>query len=142
MLEGRTGAVLRSHLHHPLGPPRHVQHPAALANEQRQRFLHVDVLAGRAGHHRHQRVPVIGRGHVHGVDVLVVQQVAEIGVFRRLATGHLGSRLDASPMDIAHGGDLRVGLRLDSRQMESSDQSKADQSDMDALIRAQYALRG
>ena len=57
-----------------------VDHPAAFADEERQRLLDVHVLARRAGHHGHERVPVVGRRDDHGVNVFVVEQLAEVAV--------------------------------------------------------------
>ena len=48
-------------------------------------FSHVDVLARLAGPDRLQGVPVVRRGQAHGVDRLVVQELAVVGVARGLA---------------------------------------------------------
>ena len=49
----RTGPLLCADLYHPLVTPGHFDHPAAFADEQRQRLLHVHVLPSGAGHHGH-----------------------------------------------------------------------------------------
>ena len=52
--------------------------PSAMV--RRQRLLAVHVLARLAGVDRDQRVPVVGRGDDDRVDVLVVEQLAVVGV--------------------------------------------------------------
>ena len=69
---------LRAHLHHPVVAPRRLDHPTALADGERERLLGIDVLARIAGHDRLEGVPVVGRGDDHGIDVLLVEDPAEI----------------------------------------------------------------
>src|SRR5581483_10494076 len=45
----RPGALLGPHLDDAMMPPRHVDHPPPLADEEARRLLDVDVLAGGAG---------------------------------------------------------------------------------------------
>ena len=51
---------------------------AALVDVVAARLLDVDVLAGLAGPDGHQRVPVVRRGDRDGVDVLVVERLADV----------------------------------------------------------------
>ena len=60
--------VLLGRGHH--GPP--------LGDPVRQRLLAVHVLAGLAGHDRGDRVPVVGRGDDDRVDVLAIEELAEV----------------------------------------------------------------
>ena len=76
----RPGALLRSDLHDALVSLGHVDHPAAFADEQRQRFLDVHVLAGGAGQHGLQGVPVVRRRDHDRLDILVVEQAAKVAV--------------------------------------------------------------
>jgi hypothetical protein len=46
----------------------------------RGRLLNVDVLAGLGGGDRDQRVRVVRRGDRNGVDVVPLEQLAEVGV--------------------------------------------------------------
>jgi hypothetical protein len=47
----------------------------------RERFLHIDVPADADGGQRDDRVGVVGRGHDHGVDVLLlVEHLALIAI--------------------------------------------------------------
>ncbi len=70
------GSLLRADLHDPPMARRRGDHPVALAHDVRQRLLDVDVLAGRARHDRHQRVPVVGRRDDDRVDVLADRAAA------------------------------------------------------------------
>ena len=55
-----------------------LDHGLALGDGQRQRLLAVDVLALAHGVDGDQGVPVVGRGDDDGVDVLAVEQLAEV----------------------------------------------------------------
>jgi hypothetical protein len=75
----------------------------------RQRLLHVDVLAAPHGVERRDRVDVVGRGHHHGVDVLLylVQHLPEI--LEALRVGMLREGvLGALVVDVAQGHELRA----------------------------------
>jgi hypothetical protein len=80
-----ASALLRADLDDAPVPAGDVEHPAALAGEERDRLLDVDVLAGGAGHHGHQGVPVVGRGDRDDVDVLAVEDAADVLDVLRLA---------------------------------------------------------
>ena len=58
--------------------PRRLDHPPALTDGRGERLLGVDVLPGGAGGRHMDRVPVVGSGDDHGVDVLAVEQAAEV----------------------------------------------------------------
>ena len=57
--------------------PGGLDHQRAFAERPRFGLLAVDVLAAAAGLDHHDRVPVVGRGDVHGVDVVAGQQSRE-----------------------------------------------------------------
>ena len=57
----RAAPLLGAHLHHTAVAPRRLRHPAPLTHKQRQRFLHINVFARRAGHDGLQGVPVVRR---------------------------------------------------------------------------------
>ena len=135
VLEGRAGAILRAHLHHAVCAFGHLEHPTPLAHEERRRLFDVHVLARGAGHHRHERVPVIRRTNVDRVHIFVRQQLAKIGVSRRAGAGHFRRRLQPPAMHIAHRGDLCIRLLQDCREMKAPDEPESDQAHMDALIR-------
>src|SRR5436309_11266272 len=50
----------------------------------RHRLLDVNVLAGLAGPDRGQRVPMVGRGDADDVDLLVLEDPAQVGLAARL----------------------------------------------------------
>src|SRR5439155_11654207 len=76
----RAGPLLRADLHHAFVAPRDLDHPTTFAHEQRQRLLHIYVLTRGAGHHRHQRMPVIRRGDNDGIDIFVFKQFPGITI--------------------------------------------------------------
>ena len=51
---------------------------AAFVDVVAARLLDVDVLAGLAGPDGHQRVPVVGRGDGHRVELLIVERLADV----------------------------------------------------------------
>ena len=85
--EMRRAALLRAHLDDAIVAARGVDHDAALADGERERLFDVDVLARLARHDRRQRVPVIGRADDHRVDVLAIEDAAEVAVVRDPASG-------------------------------------------------------
>ena len=77
--EQRAAAPLRSNLDDPVVAPRRLDHAATFDDVVADGLFDVDVLAGLAGPDGHERVPVIGRGDRHGIDVAVVEHAPEIG---------------------------------------------------------------
>ena len=67
-------AALEPDLDYPAEAPRRADHRAPLAHHERQRLLHVHVLARRAVLDHLERMPMVGRGHDHGVDVAQLEQ--------------------------------------------------------------------
>ena len=79
-------AALRAGLDDAVVFARRLDHLAAFPDVVRDRLLDVDVLARLAGPDDDQRMPVVRRGDGDGVDVLVFEQLADIGVgLHRLA---------------------------------------------------------
>ena len=101
----RPRPLLRADLHDPLRPRRDGLHPLALADEQCERLLDVHVLPRTAGHDRHERVPVVGRGHDDGVDVAPIEQASEVGLGRGRAAGERPRCLDPRRRD---GRSMRI----------------------------------
>jgi hypothetical protein len=132
--------LLRAHLHHALVPAGHLEHPAALPREQRQGFLHIHVLAGGTGHHRHQRVPMIRRGHHHRLDFLVLEQPPKVAILRDLAPDQLGGRLEPGLVGLGDRHDLCIGLRLEVPGVNAPDQPIPDDAHTDSLVRPQDAV--
>ncbi len=46
----------------------------------RDGFLHIYILSGLAGPDGHQGMPVIGRSDNDGIDIFIIQQMADIGI--------------------------------------------------------------
>jgi len=68
---GGVATPVQPHRHHLLGGLLHLHHPATLDNGVGQRLLAIDVFASLDRVDGHQRMPVVGRRHAHGVDVFV-----------------------------------------------------------------------
>ena len=94
--------------------PGRVDHQRPFAQRQRFGLLAVDVFAVAACFDHHDRVPVVGRGNVHGVDVGAGQQLAKIVVGLAVVDCHNARR--SSPLTavadffahVAHGHVLHV----------------------------------
>ena len=130
---GRT--LLRADLDDALMLARGVDHRAAFLDGDRGRLFDVDVLAGGAGHHGLQRVPVIGRAEDDGVDRLVVDDAPEIGDALRLRRGRRGL-VEIRLVDVAHRDDVDVGEPLMVAHHADALPARADQRDADAIVRA------
>ena len=107
-----AGAPLGADLHDAIVFPRGGDHLAALPDVVGERFLHVDVLAGLAGPHRGQGMPMIGSDNHRSVDRLIVEHAAEVGVGRNRFTAffELGdATVEDRPIDVAKRGDADAG---------------------------------
>ena len=118
-------AVLGAHLDDAVVAPRGLDHLPALVDRAAQRLLAVHVLAGLAGHDRDRGVPVVGRGDQHRVDVLAVQDAAEVLVDVALPDPLLrGGRVLL--VHVAHRGDACSGVVVDAQQAHAAS-AAADQ---------------
>ena len=88
-----------------------LDHPAqslAFVDGQRERFLAVDVDSGLRGVDGDLRVPVIGRGNEHDVDLLLLEHPAVVLVdLRRAAETRPGLLADV-PIHVGDGHDVAV----------------------------------
>jgi hypothetical protein len=75
-LPARVGGGLDAHGHDPLVAIDGLRHAAGLVDGMSHRLLAVDVLLSLAGVDRLPRVPVVGGGDHHCVDVFAVEQAA------------------------------------------------------------------
>ncbi len=129
--------TLVAELHDPLVLSGGLDHLAALPEIVAQRLLDVDVLAGLAGPDRHQRVPVIGRGGGHGVDVLVLQQLADVDVaVDSLATvfGLFHPALQHRPVRVAKRYHAHPGQFAQQPDVEPALASKADRGHANVIV--------
>jgi hypothetical protein len=108
-------------------------HPG-FVNGMSQGLLAVDVLAELQGHHRDDRVEVIGRGDHHRVDVLLLfEHSAEIDVGLGAGERFEGA-LEVVLLDVAEGHDVFGG--------ETADVARAHAADADAGNVELFARRG
>src|SRR5262249_39841139 len=110
---------------------------AALLGEERDRLLDVDVLAGGAGEHGHQGVPVVGRGDDDGVHVAVVEELAEVGVLADAAADEGGPLVEAALMRPGEGGDPGVLALQEGEGVPLADETEADETDAEAAAGAE-----
>ena len=118
-----------------------LDHPPSLAHDVGQGLLHVDVLARRAGQHRHGRVPVVGGGDDHRVDVRPVQQLAEIAEAGGSPPRHGQAFLEPRRVDLADRRHLAVGLGQEIEQVALADEADADHPDAHPVVRAEHSAR-
>ena len=110
LLERRRRAALRAHLRHALRALGGFHHLAALDDGQRERLLHVHVLAGIAGVDEHQRVPVVGRGDDDRVDVFVVQQLVVVVILFGIGARFLDREIHVVVAQVADGHGLLIAV--------------------------------
>ena len=107
-----VGAALRAVLHDAVVFPRGLDELAALEDVVAARLLDVHVLARLAGPNRQQRVPMVRRGDRDGVEILVVEHLAEVlHALGRVAAALLDRRAAGSEqpaVGIDQIGDLDV----------------------------------
>ena len=75
-----AGAGLRAGLHDAVELARHFDDPASLPHVVRDRLLDINIFAGLHGPDGAERVPVVRRGEADDINVLVLQQLADVGV--------------------------------------------------------------
>jgi hypothetical protein len=126
-----------AHLHDSLVAACGLDHATAFVDSHRKRFLHVHVLAAVAGGDALDRMPVVGRGDHHRVEILAIEQLAEIG--QRLgAAVDLGVGLfQCRLVHVAKGDDLHVGVRQEGVHQLAAPVSHADASQPDTVVGSQ-----
>ena len=143
---------LRADLDDAVVPPRRLDDPPALAHGHRQRLLDIDVLPRGAGHRRLDRVPVVRRGDDHGVDVLAVEQAAEVldpldrpaevGLSRGDALAQVLEAgvdpvvrpVEVGLVDVGQGDDLRIGMGAEGVQDLDAAVAHADAAEVHPII--------
>ena len=125
----RDALVLESRGHH--GTP--------FADGIGEGLLDEDVLAGLAGMNGGQRVPVIGRGHHHGIEIFALQELSEIVellglVALRLLDGR-GCGFEMRLVEIADRGGNHVGMAHEFVEARSALAAQADEADLDFVAR-------
>ena len=113
---------------------------AALEDIVRQGLFHVHVLAGLTGPDRHQGMPMVGRGGGDGVDVLALQQLADIRVaFDRLAQlgGLRHTPFENSAVGVAQGHHADPGQLPQQPEMQPALTAKSDHRQAEVIVCAQ-----
>ena len=135
----------------PVVLPRGLDHRPALGDRHRQRLLDVDVLARLAGGDHLDRVPVVGRGDHHRVDVLAIEERPEVLDARDVAGELRASGECASPgwrtadrpcrsrrsdrlIDIAEGDDPGVGMGQEPLEELAAAVAHADEAQPDLIV--------
>src|SRR5262249_49080679 len=133
--------LLRAALHNAVVMLRGLDHPTAFASEERHRLFDVNVFARGASQDGQQRVPVVGSRNDHGVNILAVVHPAKILEALGLLAGFLldSRNAFAEPrlVDFADRRRLHIGLGEKVEQMSFADQPYADESDANAVVRAE-----
>ena len=80
LLKIGDAAALRSGLKDPSGPLHRIGQLLAIRDRQAAGLFAVNVLAGLGRHHRCGGMPAIAGRDQHGVDVLAVEQLAEVAI--------------------------------------------------------------
>ena len=133
-----AGSLLRADLHDRFVPPRDLDHPAALAHEQRQRLFHIHIFPRRAREHRHQRVPVVGRRNHDRLHVSVVEQPAEVGESPTPTADQFPPLVPSSAVRVADGHACNVRLSLKIEHMTLADQPEPDEPNTDPFVRTEH----
>ena len=110
LAKDRARSALRAHLDHAAVLSGRGHHLPAFPHVVGERLLDVDVLARLAGPDRGQGMPMVGRGDDHGVDVLVVEQFADVAVDGDLDAAvfeQLGFPVDVGAVHVAEGDNPR-----------------------------------
>jgi hypothetical protein len=100
-------AILCADLHDTLVLPRRLDEFATLPNIVAERFLNVDILSRLTGEDGSRRMPMIRRGHYHGIDALIGKNLLHSPGQQRLPTALLCCHVVGNPdeailVDVAH----------------------------------------
>ena len=91
-------------------------HFLSFRNCQTQGFLHVNILPRSTRGHKLKGMPMIGSGNHHCVQILLLDQLSEIMVERRLATNFLLSRIQIRLIHVAQSGNFTIFMHEKSIQ--------------------------
>ena len=102
-----------------------------LGDRQSQRLLDVGTLARPGGEDRNRHVPMVGRGHDDGVDIVAGQQFSEVLVGRPLADRRQG--FASIPVAVGDGHTLGVAQCLEPAKQIAAASPDANVSHGDAV---------
>src|SRR5262245_5796616 len=133
-----AGALLRADLDHAFVLARRLNHLAPFVYGAGDGLLDVNVLARLTGHHGLQRMPVVGRGDDHRVNVLAVEHSTKIPVcINAFEFGVFDRKVYVRLEDVAERDNLRVRISQKRLHHAAPLPSRTDHSDANAIIRAQ-----
>lgn len=134
-----AASLLRAHLDDAVVAVSSVRHPAALAHEKRHGLFNIYVLARLASEDGNQRVPVVGGGNNDRLNVLIVQKAAEVAIAFRLRPAHGDALAHSRLITVGEGDNIHIRLIFEIVNVLVADESKADEADLHAVIRARGA---
>src|SRR5262249_6887535 len=133
----RRRAPVQADLRHPLRFLGDRDHLLPFTYGQAKRFLDIDVFPRPARRDELQRVPVIWRGNHDGVDVLAIDEFAEIVMQPGLTANFLLSCGQIRLVDIAQADDLGILVAQERVEQLIAAIADADHPQAHALIAAQ-----
>jgi hypothetical protein len=136
--EVRTRTLLGADLHDPAVSFRDAAQPLPFTDEECQRLLDVNILAGRTRQHAHQRMPMIGRGDDDACDAFVIQQLAEISMCLAASTSERLPLLPSRGMNITHPENVHIRPSQRIHHMPLADQAEADETEANAFVRPEH----
>ena len=139
-----AGSLLRAELEDAAVAMHRVAQDLDLVDAHPHGLLDVDVLAGPDGGQGVQDVPRVERGNGHGVDVIAVQQFAEIVVHGAILVPVVRVHRLLGPFahrafDVADGHDLRPGDAHAGAHVPEAHVAHADAAHDDAFARRDAA---
>src|SRR5262245_48024072 len=133
-----AGALLRADLDHAVVFARRLNHLEPFVYGARDWLLDVNVLVRLTGQHGLQRMPVVGRGDDHRVNVFAVEHSTKILVcLDAFEFGVIDRKVHLRPEDVAERDNLRVRISHKRLHQAAPLPSRTDHPDANAIIRAQ-----
>jgi hypothetical protein len=139
--EVRRRPLLAAGLDHAPVVARGLDHAAALLDGVRQRLFAVDVFAGLAGQDGGDGVPVVGSRDEDRVDILAIQDAAEIGVALGRPADLLDRLREHRLEHIGHRGDLDARRAQAHLHFIKAPRSRTDLADDNPVVGPQDPAR-
>ena len=138
----RCATILGAHLYHAFVFAGGLHELAAFPNVVAKRFLDVDILARLTSKNSCRRMPVVGCGHDHGINVLVGENLLHVRGEKRFVAALLlgdevGSAHQALLVDITNLGADNITARSQARSDLCAAASAANQGNLDTVIGAE-----
>jgi hypothetical protein len=137
---------LRAVLNDALEAARRIDGHSAFVNVVAARLFNIDILSRLAGPDGHQRMPVIGRGDRDGIEVLVIERLANVGDHRWLISAvfdfGLGPHFEQARVGIDQVGDFYILHLRPLADVRSAAAVDAGHADTDGLIGAKKVSGG